>query len=183
MFYLVRHGEPDGRERNTGIFQGFGVHLAPLTERGTAQIKETAKDPRLLGTGLILCSPYTRAVQTAAILSRELGADIVVETELHEWLANRNYLYEEDEAAARACAEYREGHGLHTSDSQLWEEAADVRKRVLRVLEAYAAYPKVVVACHGMAIQAVTGGPHPRWGEIVEYSLSLEEKGRGESPA
>ena len=102
MFYFVRHGEPDDRERNTGIFQGFGVHLAPLTERGTAQIKETAKDPRLLGTGLILCSPYTRAVQTAVILSRELGADIVVETELHEWLANRNYLYEEDEAAARA---------------------------------------------------------------------------------
>ena len=32
-------------------------------------------------------------------------------------------------------------------------------------------YYKVIVACHGMMIQAVTGGKHPTNGEIVEFKL------------
>ena len=89
MFYLVRHGKTDYSERNTKIYQGFGVNLSKLSEKGVRQVKETALDDRLKGTDLILSSPYTRALQTAAILSKELGAELVVETDLHEWLANK----------------------------------------------------------------------------------------------
>ena len=128
MFYFVRHGEPDDRERNTGIFQGFGVHLAPLTERGAAQIKETAKDPRLLGTDLILCSPYTRAVQTAAILLKELNIEIKIETDLHEWLANKTYHYE---TAKKAFREYP------SQTQKPWENALSIKNRVLNALNRY----------------------------------------------
>lgn len=34
---------------------------------------------------MILSSPYTRALQTAAILSRELNIDLQVEFDLREW--------------------------------------------------------------------------------------------------
>ena len=105
MFYLVRHGKTDYSERNTKIYQGFGVNLSKLSEKGVRQVKETALDDRLKGTDLILSSPYTRALQTAAILSKELGAELVVETDLHEWLANKNYVYEEEETAEKAYDE------------------------------------------------------------------------------
>ena len=170
MFYFVRHGKTDYSERNTKIYQGFGVQLAPLSELGIQQIKETAKDERLKGADLILSSPYTRAVQTAAILSKELGADIAIETDLHEWLANKNYIYDEDEIAENSFREYEENHGMYPSgEEKIWEDAPAVKARILRVLEKYKHYNKVIIACHGLMIQATTGSHLPRNGEIVEF--------------
>lgn len=172
MFYFVRHGKTDYSERNTKIYQGFGVQLSPLSELGIRQIKETAKDERLQGADLILSSPYTRAVQTAAILSKELGADIAIETDLHEWLANKNYLYDEDEIAENSFREYQENHGIYPPDEEkIWEDAATIKARILRVLEKYKHYNKVIIACHGLMIQATTGSDLPRNGEIVEFTL------------
>ena len=111
MFYLVRHGQTDYSMRNNKIYQGFGVNLAPLSETGVQQICETAKDIRLKGTELILSSPYTRALQTAAILSKELGAPIVVETDLHEWLADKAYTCLDDETAEKNYQEYTRQNG------------------------------------------------------------------------
>ena len=82
--YFIRHGQTDYSLKDQKIYQGFGVNLAPLSEEGVRQIEETAKDPRLQGAELILTSPYTRAIQTAAILSRRLDLPIAVETDLHE---------------------------------------------------------------------------------------------------
>ncbi len=172
MFYFVRHGKTDYSQRNTKIYQGWGVNLAPLSELGVQQIKETAKDERLKGTDLILSSPYTRAVQTAAILSKELGADIVIETDLHEWMANKSYVYDEDEIAENSFQEYTENHGVYPPDGEkVWEDAATVKKRILKVLEKYKHYNKVIIACHGLMIQATAGGELSRNGEIVEFEL------------
>ncbi len=171
MFYLIRHGETDYSERNTKIFQGFGVHLAGLSKRGIMQIEQIARDPRLSGADIILSSPYTRALQTAAILSKELGASITIESDLHEWLANQDYVYVDDETAGQAYREYCRSGGTHSSKTQVWEETPSVRKRVIRVLEKYVPYKKVIVACHGMAIQAVMGAGHPDYGEIQEFDL------------
>ena len=82
-----------------------------------------------------MCSSYTRAVQSAAILSKELGLEIRIETDLHEWVANDLYIYEQK----------------------------------------YADVPKVIVIGHGMMIEAVTGVPHPNFGEIVPFSLVGKE--------
>ena len=171
MFYFVRHGKTDYSERNTKIYQGFGVNLAPLSELGVKQIKETAKDERLKGTELILSSPYTRAVQTAAILSKELGADIVIETDLYECLACRDFSYD-DALVESAYKEYQANHGVYPSgEEKAWEDAASIRARVIRVLEKYSHYGKVGIAGHGLMIQATTGGDLPRNGEIVEFEL------------
>lgn len=172
MFYLIRHGKTDYTQRNTKIYQGFGANLAKLSELGERQILQSARDLRLLGADLILSSPYTRALQTAAILSRALDAPITVETDLHEWLANRHYCYEPDETAEAAYRAYVANDGRYPpGEAPLWESAEMVRRRALGVLERYACYPCVVVACHGMMIQAVTGGAHPACGEIVEFAL------------
>ena len=171
-FYLVRHGTTDYSERNKKIYQGFGVNLSPLSQEGVKEIEITAKDRRLAEAGIILSSPYTRAVQTAAILSKELQIDIVIETDLHEWLANKNYIYEGDEKADRNYNEFVEHHGEYPAGQDMeWEDMGSMRKRILPVLEKYKHYQKVIVACHGMFIQALCNGYHPKNGEIVEFEL------------
>lgn len=177
MFYFVRHGKTDYSRRNEKIYQGFGVQLSPLSDEGIGQIEKTAQDERLRGADLILTSPYTRAVHTAAILSRVTGAKIIVETDLHEWLGNKAYLYDDDETAECSYREYAESDGVYPEgEERRWEDAAAIRARVLPVLEKYRSYGKVIIASHGMLMRAVTGKPDDgrRWpgnGEIIPFEL------------
>lgn len=170
IFYLIRHGTPDYSERNTKIYQGFGTNLAPLSKQGISEIKHAAKDGRLSGTDIILSSPYTRALQTAAILSKELQADIAVETDLHEWMANKEYIFEPDDVAISHYRAFCEQAGVYPDGSeQDWEDRDHLRARILPVLEQYSGYEKVAVCCHGMIIQALCDGYHARCGEIVAF--------------
>lgn len=172
MFYFIRHGQTDYTEQNTKIYQGFGVNLAPLSAKGIRQIRQAAKDPRLQGADIILSSPYTRALQTAAILSKELQVDIAVETGLHEWLANKNYIYESDAQADKNYMEFEVSSGKYPDQAEKdWEDAERMRQRMLAVLEKYRHYSKVIVACHGMLIQATAGDRNLQNGEILEYRL------------
>lgn len=176
MFYFIRHGETDYTEQNSKIYQGYGVNLSPLSKCGIEQIKETSKDCRLKDAEIILCSPYTRALQTAAILSKELQIDIIVETDLHEWLANKHYIYEDDAVAEINYEAYESNSGHYPDGVEcLWEDAETMKHRVENVLKKYKHYKKVIVACHRMMMQATTGiEHHPVNGEIIEYELSEE---------
>ena len=172
MFYLIRHGNVDYSQQNTKIYQGYGVNLSPLSQLGIAQIQQTSKDIRLKNADLILTSPYTRALQSAAILSKELNVDIVVETDLHEWIANKNYIYDHDDVAVAAYEEYTANCGAYPEgEERAWETAQSIKNRVMPVLEQYKHLSKVVVACHGTLIQALTGKHIPKNGEIVEFEL------------
>lgn len=170
MFFFVRHGQADNSTRNSKIYKGFGTELAPLTAEGIAQIKKTAKHLSLIGTDLILSSPYTRAVQTAAILSRELGAEVVVETDLHEWLPEKHYQWLNDAEAEENAIDYITNRGKYPEgEDRPWESAEAMKQRILAVLEKYKAYEKVIVVGHGMMIQAVTNTRHVENGEIVPF--------------
>lgn len=172
MFYLVRHGEPDYSERNEKIYRGFGANMCPLSSKGREQIIKTAKDKRLQGADIILSSPYTRTLQTVAILSKELQIDIIVETDLHEWVANKNYIYEEDEIAVKNYNEYIQNKGIYPNGvDKDWESNEIMKIRFFQVLEKYKQYDKVIVASHGTLMSAVTGLDRPAHGEIYELDF------------
>ena len=172
MFYLIRHGEPDYSEKNTKIYQNFGEQLCPLTSKGCKQIKETAQDERLKSATIILSSPYTRAIQTAAILSKELGIEIAIETDLHEWLANKHYIYENDVTALQNLSEFDANGGCYPNgEERNWETFELMKSRANFVLQKYKDYGNVIVACHGRLMQALTGLHHPTHGEIFELDL------------
>jgi broad specificity phosphatase PhoE len=75
---LIRHGEPDYSYVTERGFKGHGRDLGQLTASGIEQAKLAAKDSRLDGAELIVASPYTRALQTAAIISKERNLDISI---------------------------------------------------------------------------------------------------------
>ena len=50
-----------------------------------------------------------------------------------------------------------------------WESAEMMRARVMAVLKQILSLSEGCVACHGMMMQALTGGQHPQNGEIVEW--------------
>ncbi len=171
MFYLVRHGKTDYREKNTKIYKGFGTNLAPLSSVGIQQLKTTAKDERLMDADIIICSPYTRALQSAAILSKELQIDIAVETDLHEWVANKNYIFRDDDIAEENYKEFLDSDGVYRNEEKEWEDNSILSNRILSVLEKYKGYKKVIVVCHGMIIRSISKGDYLNNGEIFEYDL------------
>ena len=62
---FVRHGEPDYRELEERSYTGFGIDLAPLSEKGRQQAQELSKDPFLSSAEIIVSSAVTRALETA----------------------------------------------------------------------------------------------------------------------
>ena len=70
--YLMRHGEPTYRDTTALGLPGMGAELGQLRPEGIRQAEEAAKDPRIQDADLIVASPYPRALQTAAIVSRRI---------------------------------------------------------------------------------------------------------------
>ena len=172
MFYLVRHGKTDYSEKNSGIYQGFGVNLAPLSKKGIEEAEKAAAFIKEQNIDLILSSPYTRAVQTAAVISRRTKADIIIETDLHEWVADTDYKYVDDETAEKRYKKYIKSNGVYPDGKQKkWESRESLKKRMDRVLARYTEYKKVAVVCHGTIIEAASG-ERLKTGGITEYFLT-----------
>lgn len=170
MFYLIRHGEVDYAKLGKKIYQGGGGNLVPLTENGIKQIKETAKDLRLNNADIIISSPYTRAVQSAAILSKELQIDMVIEDDIHEWLAEKNLNDLPNGIAEKHLHEFNIYNGDYPDGKEfLWEDNIILSKRLHKTLDKYKSYEKVIVVCHGILIHSVFKDHWLENGEVIEY--------------
>ena len=82
---FVRHGEPDYRELEERSYTGFGIDLAPLSEKGRQQAQELSKNPLLPSAEIIISSAVTRALETASYVVCATGLPLRVEPLLHEW--------------------------------------------------------------------------------------------------
>ena len=82
--YMIRHGKADYSYCDSHNFIGHGNDLAPLSENNISDVVNMSKDKRLKEASIIVSSPYTRALQTASIISKEIGLDIKIEPDLSE---------------------------------------------------------------------------------------------------
>ena len=179
LFYLIRHGEPDYEAVSKLGFYGFGRSFAPLSECGLKQAEETAKDIRLLDADLIICSPYTRALQTAAIISREIDKEIVVEPELHEWIVDKTNSITSSEEVEMLGKEFQECKGVYPDGQEMrWETVSSLKKRIKRVADKYADYDKVIVVGHGMAFRVLKYIENIAPGEIIECEYEKGQEDR-----
>ena len=71
IFFLIRHGETDWSLNEKYQLKGGYRDLPCLTPNGVRQVNELSRNLRLKNVELILSSPYTRPLQTAAILSKK----------------------------------------------------------------------------------------------------------------
>lgn len=180
---FVRHGEPDYSPVTRRGWIGHGRDMAPLTEAGRDMAECVAEDPRLSGAELIVSSPYTRAMQTAAILSRRLDLNIEVETDLHEWLPDLTYSYAGEDASRRAHLALLENRGLCPPGfSPRYEELFAVFQRVKSCLLPYADRGKILVVCHAKVMRQFTRDPSIPYCGIREVDFTPDFQWHGFLP-
>ncbi len=150
---LVRHAESDwNRERR---WQGHAD--PPLSARGREQADELAE--RLVGEKLaaVYSSDLRRAVETATVVARGHGLDVITdpalrEIDVGEWSGLTTAEIEE---------RYPEGFARHVAGGDGWDEGEPHAAMSARVIGAVAriaeAHPGSVVLCvlHGGTIRAL----------------------------
>ena len=161
---FIRHGEPDYTPCWDRGFIGHGKDLACLTEEGIAQAEEVSKSPLLFGSELIVSSPYTRALQTAAIISKNTQLNISVEIDLHEFLPDKTFMYKGKEETDLLRKDFLDCFGVYPAgEVRKWETIAEIKSRVMTVMNKYLKRNKIIVVAHGGVIRRFTGDA------IVEY--------------
>jgi len=154
---FIRHGKPDYTPCWERGFIGHGKDLACLTPEGIKQAEEVSKNSVLDGSELIISSPYTRALQTAAIISKNIQLDIIVEIDLHEFLPDKTFQCKEKEDT-ELHKDFIDCFGSYpTGETRKWETIKEIKNRVIPVMKKYLAYNKIIVVAHGGVIRRFTG--------------------------
>lgn len=152
---LIRHGEPFYDEVVAKGYPNQGYDLGKLTELGVKQAEKVSHDKRLKGATLIVASPYTRALQTAAIISRNTNIPLTVENDLHEWIPDLDF--SKNDKVGLAYDDYYKHHGIDNKDKIInWEPYDVLKKRTHSALKKYLNYDKIIVVCHGIVITTFT---------------------------
>lgn len=169
---MIRHGEPDYSFSEGKGFKGPGRELAPLTKLGVEQAEQVALDPRLQGSQLIISSPYTRALQTAAIISRVTGIKIDVAFDLHEWIIDTTYENKDFTDTIASVREISTFKGVQNEKATLnWEGYDQVAQRAYQALYPYLHLDKVIVACHAYIIKQFHNPGHINYCDIIEVDF------------
>lgn len=157
---FIRHGEPDVSGVDQRGFIGQGRYFAPLSDLGVQQAEAASKDPRLNDAALIVSSPYTRALQTAAMLSKNTGIPIAVEIDLHEFIPDKTFQLKGEAENKALHKDFMLHHGEYPpKETRKWETIPEIIARTKPVLDKYAdlGYKKIIVAAHGGVIRRYSG--------------------------
>lgn len=174
---FIRHGEPDKAQPDARGFIGQGRDLAPLTDLGIAQAKQAAASPLLDGCQLIVSSPYTRALQTAAVISRKTGLDIRVEIDLHEFIPDKTFRLRGEEENKLLHRDFMHCRGEYPpGERRRWETIPEIISRTKPVLDKYAdlGYEKIAVVAHGGVIRRYTGVGLIAHGDVCEVDYTKD---------
>lgn len=154
----MRHGYANYDLAEERRLKGALRDLVPLTPYGHNQVKQTSQSLRHLRPEIIISSPMTRALQSAAILSRLLDLRLEVEFDLHEWLPDLTVPYDQAIVTKAARDEMMQLNGeWPKNETKNWEPLSAMRRRVIGVLRHYCNLNRVIVVCHGVIIHNLTG--------------------------
>jgi broad specificity phosphatase PhoE len=172
---FIRHGEPNYLQCDERGFIGQGRDMAPLTDEGVKQAELASKNELLKGSDLIVSSPYTRAMQTASIISKNTGLDIKVEIDLHEFIPDKTFMYKGGYESKLLHKDFMDCHGIYPEgENRKWETIEEIIKRVVSVLDKYTSYKKIIVVAHGGVIRRFTGIALIDYCEVCEVEYDKE---------
>lgn len=172
-FLLMRHAEPDYNHPQKWNTTGWGADLAPLTTQGEKQILEAAKAVKEFNPEIVICSPTTRTLHSALILNRELPIKYIVEFDLHEWVPDRTFQWQTLAQVIEYQNDYYSSNGEYPEgEEKVWESKSHLRARAISVLKRYLLYSRILVVCHGMLIESLTGQNNIGFTQLVPFSYA-----------
>ncbi len=167
---FVRHGEPDYRELEERSYAGFGMDLAPLSEKGRQQAQELWQNPLLQSANLLVTSAVTRALETAFYVSCATGLPLRVEPLLHEWQVYESGIDRFEEA--RTLFLENKGELLSNSPIQ-YETATEMKSRFLECMAKYRDYHTVVVVAHRMLMRQFVPNEKIDFCQVIECEIEI----------
>lgn len=167
---FVGHGEPDYRELEERSYTGFGIDLAPLSEKGRQQAQKLSKNPLLPSAEIIVSSAVTRALETASYLTCATGLPLRVEPLLHEWQFYESGI--ENFEKARTLFLENKGELLPNSPIQ-YETAEEMKARFLETMIKYRDYQTVIVVTHNMLMRQFVPNEKIDFCQVIECELEI----------
>lgn len=149
---MIRHGEPRyDNVRDLGLVS----YLGELTPAGVEQAEAVADDERLQDADIIISSPFTRALQTASIISRKTGIPLTVEPAFHEILLDTKHELTTSEIYTRnSYKEFAAQNGIRDDETLYdWESLEQIVNRAYPAMKKYLHYNKVIVVAHATLIR------------------------------
>ena len=155
---FIRHGEPNYADCEKRNFIGQARDFSPLTDLGIIQAETVSQSRKLCDAELIISSPYTRALQTAAIISRQTQIPIKVEIDLHEFLSDKSFSHNDRDTVDFLHKEFCKNKGEKNPDGLYnWETLNEIILRTYNVLLKYTQYQKIIIVSHGGVIRRYVG--------------------------
>ena len=167
---FVRHGEPDYCELEERSYTGFGIDLAPLSEKGRQQAQKLSKNPLLPSAEIIVSSAVTRALETASYVACATGLPLRVEPLLHEWQVYESGI-DRFEEARRLFLE-NNGELLPNSPVQ-YETAIEMKTRFLECMAKYWEHQTVVVVAHRMLMRQFVPKKPLIFDQVIECEIEI----------
>ena len=167
---FVRHGEPDYRVLEKHAYSGFGMDLAPLSEKGRKQAQDLCQNPLFQSADLLVSSSVTRALETASYLASAIGLPLRVEPLLHEWQVYESGV--ENFEKARTLFLENNGELLPNSPIQ-YETAEEMRSRFLESMGKYRDYQTVVVVTHRMLMRQFVPDEKIDFCQVIECEIEI----------
>ncbi|KXT79569.1 hypothetical protein SORDD14_01703 [Streptococcus oralis] len=167
---FVRHGEPDYCELEECSYTGFGIDLAPLSEKGRQQAQELSKNPLLSSAEIIISSAVTRALETASYVACATGLPLRVEPLLHEWQVYESGI----ESFEKARSLFLENKGELPPNSPIrYETAAEMKSRFRASMAKYRDYQTVIVVAHRMLMRQFLPNEMIDFCQVIECEVEI----------
>jgi broad specificity phosphatase PhoE len=155
---FVRHGVPDYTLSDARKMSQLEKDYSPLNRSYLGDIQDMVRKIKKLEPDVIISSPYTRALQTAELINRNLNLDLFVEHDLREWRADLAGGFLPLTERDLRWHEYREAlkEGKPQTDKP-YESTKDLKTRVSKVLGKYKQYSKIIVVSHLNVLESLIG--------------------------
>ena len=109
-------------------------------------------------------------MQTASIISNQVNIPITGEIDLHEWLPDLTYTYNNSNVVKNNYRRAIDDYASNQVTSKEYESIYSVQIRLLKTLKKYLMYQKVIVVTHGGVMYSITGKHCPHCGiEQIKY--------------
>ncbi|WP_346845323.1 histidine phosphatase family protein [uncultured Rothia sp.] len=164
---LIRHGQTDWNKQH--LMQGSSD--IPLNDVGREQAVETGRRLRELNLGfeILVASPLSRALETAQIVGKELGLEVV---ETYTGLIERHYGDAEGlDISVEARAEPDAFYDGVESERSVYVRGVETLREIVRQ------YPgqRIIAVSHGSLIRRVLSASHGKeWATPVPNAQPLE---------